>query len=349
MKLPTAKYLVGVDSQVEAIESLLDMESNGVVMVGIHGLGGVGKTTISMAVHNKVFHRFERSCFLENVREKSETDAGIIQLQQTLLSKVLQRRIVVNSVCEGITMIEERLCNKKVLLILDDVDQSKEIENLLGYRNWFALGSRVIVTTRDKHVLANLGRDAQIKIYEVPKLDPCEARVLFNMHAFGKNEPKQEYSNLAEHIISSADGLPLALKIMGSDLYNKSIDEWACASKKYKKIPHEKILAKLKISYYGLEEEEKYIFLDIACFFKGFYKDEVVNILDACELFPNLGIGKLIDKCLITIDERGILCMHDLLQQMGREIVQRESKEFENRSRIWRYEEAYELLTENMV
>ena len=349
MKLPIAKYLVGVNSRAEAIELLLDMKSNGVFMVGIHGLGGVGKTTISIAVYNKIVDRFERSCFLENVREKSKTDAGIIQLQETLLSKILRSIVKVNSVREGITMIEERLRNKKVLLILDDVDQSKEIENLLGYCNWFALGSRVIVTTRDKQVLANLGRDARIKIYEVPKLDPSEACVLFNMYAFGKNEPKQEYSNLAEHIITSADGLPLALEIMGSDLYNKSIDDWACASKKYKKIPHEKILDKLMISYSGLGEEEKDIFLDIACFFKGFYKDEVVNILDACELFPNLGIRKLIDKCLITIDEEGILCMHDLLQQMGREIVQRESKEFENRSRIWRYEDAYKLLTENMV
>ena len=96
-------------------------------------------------------------------------------------------------------------------------------------------------------------------------------------------------------------------------------------------------------------ESERDIFLDIACFFKGFKMEEVVNILDACKLFPNLGIEKLIDKCLITVDIRGILCMHDLLQQMGKEIAQQESKELENRSRIWCHEDAYKLLTENMV
>ena len=110
-----------------------------------------------------------------------------------------------------------------------------------------------------------------------------------------------------------------------------------------------KILDKLKISYYGLGEVEKDIFLDIACFFKGFNKEKVVNVLNACKLYPNLGIKKLIDKCLITVDVYGILCMHDLLQQMGREIVQQESKELENRSRIWCHEDAYKLLIENMV
>ena len=319
-------------------------------MVGIHGLGGVGKTTIAIAVYNRCVERFEGSCFLESVREKSNTNVGIIQLQETLLSKILpSRNDKVDSVLEGITTIKERLCRKKVLLILDDVDQSKEIENLLGDCDWFDSGSRVIITTRDKKVLDNLGKDHQISIYKVEELNSSEARDLFNMHAFRKNEPEQEYSNLAKQIISYANGLPLALKIMGSDLYGKSIDQWSCAFEMYKKIPHGEIINKLKISYDGLGKSERDIFLDIACFFKGFKMDEVVNILDACKLFPNLGIGKLIDKCLITVDIWGILCMHDLLQQMGREIVQQESKELENRSRIWCHEDAYKLLTENMV
>ena len=94
---------------------------------------------------------------------------------------------------------------------------------------------------------------------------------------------------------------------------------------------------------------EKNIFLDIACFFNGYNKDDVVNILDSCNLYSDYGIGKLIDKCLIILGSYGHLSMHDLLQQMGKEIVHQESKELEQRSRIWRYKDAHKLLTGNMV
>ena len=97
------------------------------------------------------------------------------------------------------------------------------------------------------------------------------------------------------------------------------------------------------------KKEKGIFFLILHVFFKGFKIDKVVNILDACNLYPSWGISKLIDKCLITIDISGILWMHDLLQQMGREIVEQESEELENRSRICCYEDAYELLTKNMV
>ena len=89
-QLFVAKYPVGKDSQVEEIELLLDTNSNGVRMLWIHGLGGVGKTTIAKAVYYRIFDHFDWSCFLENVREKSWTTNGIIQLKETLLSKILQ-------------------------------------------------------------------------------------------------------------------------------------------------------------------------------------------------------------------------------------------------------------------
>ena len=340
-----AKHPVGIDIRAEAIKLLLDMESNDVCMVGICGFGGIGKTTISKAVYNRIAHRFEGSCFLENVREMSKIIGGTTQLQEKLLSKILRDRdLKVHNVFEGINFIKKRLHSKKFLLILDDVEDSKEVENLLGECNWFASGSRVIITTRDKHVLTTLaGRDP--RIYEVTKLNESEARELFNLHAFHTSKYGEDYLELAKQIICYADGLPLALEIIGSDLCGKNIQEWKSALEKYKNIPHKDIQKILKISYDGLEKHEKEIFLDISCFFKGYNKDDVVNTLDSCNLYSVHGIGKLIDKCLITLKYPDHLSMHDLLQQMGREIVQQESKEL----RIWRYEDAHKLLIGNMV
>ena len=108
----------------------------------------------------------------------------------------------------------------------------------------------------------------------------------------------------------------------------------------------------LKISYEGLDDIEKHIFLDIACFFKGYCMDydKIVDILEACGLYPVTGFKKLIDKCLLTNNKFKQLSMHDLLQQMGREIVRQESPENPGeRSRLWYYEDALEVLTEDMV
>ena len=47
---------IGVGSLANAIESFLDIESNDIRMVGIHGLGGIGMTTVRLEKIRKVFH-----------------------------------------------------------------------------------------------------------------------------------------------------------------------------------------------------------------------------------------------------------------------------------------------------
>jgi hypothetical protein len=151
-------------------------------------------------------------------------------------------------------------------------------------------------------------------------------------------------------VIHYAKGLPLALKIMGADLYGRTKLEWQCALDKYGKIPNRKIHDILKISYEGLEETEQDIFLDIACFFKGHRMDCVMQILEACDFYPKCGIPRLIEKCLVTLDQYNNLYMHDLVQQMGREIVRQESPQnLGERSRLWYYKDVLEVLTENKV
>ena len=162
-KLFVAKYPIGVDSRAEVVENLLDINSNDVHVVGIHGLGGIGKTTIAKVVYNRAANQFEGSSFLMNVRENSRTDCSIIELQEQLLSGILRsKEFKVHCTSRGINVIKERLSCKKILLILNDVDKLGQIENFLGECDWLANGSRVIITTRDKHVLTTLQNEPLI-------------------------------------------------------------------------------------------------------------------------------------------------------------------------------------------
>ena len=130
--LDVAKYPVGINSRAKVVESLLDIGLDDFCVVGIHGLPGVGKTTIAKAVYNKISKHFDGSSFLMNVRENLGTDAGIITLQEQLLYDILgDENWKVGNKFKGISLIRERLCYKKVFLILDDVDDLTPIENFL--------------------------------------------------------------------------------------------------------------------------------------------------------------------------------------------------------------------------
>ena len=106
----------------------------------------------------------------------------------------------------------------------------------------------------------------------------------------------------------------------------------------------------LKISYDRLTNTQKELFLDIACFFKGENKDCIRDILKSFGYYPEYNIGVLIDKSLITIELDETIWMHDLLQEMGQEIVSQESpKELGGCRRLSLYEDVLFVLKNNIV
>ncbi|XP_042963748.1 disease resistance protein RPV1-like isoform X2 [Carya illinoinensis] len=344
--LSVAKYPVGIECRKRDIYQHLNIERNDIIcIVGIFGTGGIGKTTISKDIYNQIYSQFEGSCFLKNVRETSKQAGGLIQLQNTLLFDILGTSLDVRDTDKGINVIKHRLCSKRVLLILDDVDELVQIEKLVGDRDWFGLGSRIIITTRDQRLLDNAKVDSK---HEVMILDDSEALQLFSLHAVGKDEPSDEYVDLAKQVIQYAKGLPLALVVLGSDLKGKSTHQWKSALDKYKNIPNRDIQKVPLVSYEGLDNNEKEMFLDIACFFKGEPLANIMKIFDSCGFFPDDGMDRLRDKCLITIEGRYVR-MHDLLQDMGREIVRLESpNEPGQRSRLFFHEDVRHVLEEGM-
>ena len=157
--------------------------------------------------------------------------------------------------------------------------------------------------------------------------------------------------SFSKNVVEYSGGLPLALEVLGSHLFDREIAEWKCVLEKLKKIPNDQVQKKLKISYDGLNDDtEKEIFLDIACFFIGMDRNNVIHILNDCELYPESGMSVLVERGLVTVDEKNRLRMHDLLRDMGREIIRETSpKDPEERSRLWFNKDVLEVLSEQTV
>ncbi|PWA35703.1 toll/interleukin-1 receptor (TIR) domain-containing protein [Artemisia annua] len=327
---------VGMRDRVEQLISRLEIWTGGVRMVGIWGIGGGGKTTLATSVYMEIKDRFQGHCIVDNIREES-SKSGLKKLQEYILEDVLKKEVRVQSVEQGKHMIQSRLCHSNVLILLDDVDDCKQLEALAGSHKWFGDGSRIIITTRDEHVLRTRKVD---HISPVTLLSQDEGIRLFKKHAYNEEEPLKDYGILSLRVVSYADGLPLALKVLGSFLYDKDEKEWMSTLDRLKEIPESEIVEKLKISYDGLKTVEKELFLDIACFFRGGSKDSAIEILDAFGFHPDIGIKVLIQKALITIDPRGNFDMHDLIQEMGHYIVRGEHPNNpEKHSRVWESKE----------
>ncbi|CAI0418309.1 unnamed protein product [Linum tenue] len=339
---------VGMDDHVEAVMEKLSLDSPGTIMVGLHGFGGIGKTTIARVVYHKLATRFERRCFLEDVRTTQEGKDGIISLQRKLISNIMITRDsdpgYVDDVHRGRKLIQDRVSQFKVLIILDDVDERFDFKEVLGDPRKFVSGSRFIVTSRNTKILRSLNEN-QCRLYEVRPMNRKLSLQLFCRSAFQGNAPLPGYETLSQEIVQRTEGVPLVLKVVGSSLLREEKSFWEDTLLRLGKIPHKEIIERLKISYESLDYEAKQVFLDIACFYIGRRKDFPSYMWSDLGFHPVTAITILTQRSLLKIGDDGDLQMHDQLRDMGRAIVREENIEQPwMRSRVWDKKEATELL-----
>ncbi|KAH9726997.1 ADP-ribosyl cyclase/cyclic ADP-ribose hydrolase [Citrus sinensis] len=267
----SSKGLVGLNSRIECIKSLLCVGFPDVRIVGIWGMGGIGER-IEMGGPNIPAYTLER-------------------LRRT-----------------------------KVFIVLDDVSEFEQLKYFVGWLHGFCPGSRIVVTTRDKQVLRKHGVNDE-HVYEVERLSEDEGLALFYKYAFRQSHCPENHTALSKKAVRYAEGNPLALEVLGSSLHQKSKQDWENVLDNLKQISGvSRIYNVLRISYEELSFEEKSIFLDIACFFKGECKDRVLTLLHDRQYNVTHVLSILIDKSLIT-EHNNRLHMHELLQEMGQEIV----------------------------
>ncbi|KAI3745638.1 hypothetical protein L6452_08040 [Arctium lappa] len=342
--LHVGENVVGVDARIEKTDLLQSVCSNKVHMIGICGIGGIGKTTFAKAIYNLMYIHFEECSFLDDVQGATKRH-GLTHVVMQLINDIMKTTDVrISNIGQAIMVMKQRMAARRILLVVDDVDHRDQLEALAGSRDWFSPGSLIIFTSKDKQLL----RSHKVEeIYDMEFLNDVESLELFGLHAFHKELPTKDFAEVALQVVQYVKGHPLALKVLGSFLYGKTVREWKSELDGLHVYPNEEIHRVLRLSFDALSPEQKNIFLDIACSFIGENKDFTTSILDSCNYFADTNIRVIVDKSLITISRSESLKMHDLIQRMAREIIHEESNMPGNRSRLWISSEVCDVLNEN--
>ena len=195
-----------------------------------------------------------------------------------------------------------------------------------------------LLTSQDQHLLKVVFGECKFYLHEVTPLKCGDSQKLFNLHAFGNEEAPQKFKRVASDVSKACGGLPLALKVVGSSLFDKRDDE-DLENIRTEAVDALKgdcdVTSALKWSYDCLLESTKLMFVDIACVSHGLMKEEVLEVWKSCKKYssccgcerPYTSLRQLIDRSLVVFkfhlgEER--LAMHDLLQDMGRSIELRD-------------------------
>ncbi|GLJ34281.1 hypothetical protein SUGI_0688950 [Cryptomeria japonica] len=322
----TDSGFVGLNEAIDNFNSFLSKcskpDASVVKIVGIVGTAGSGKTTLAEHFYYRQRYWFDRSSLLFGVSKASERN-GLQSLQRQLLNDLTNDSSVkINNVSLGKEILTDRINrlsrkrSLRFLIVIDGVDHREQLDALLLKDCVLGSESCVIVTSRDKAILNLSGISLQ---YEMKPLSPDDAKKLFRTHAFPKSEFVFGYEDLVEVALKKCGGLPLFLKAMGEHLRlygNNNREYWENHLETISQI------SDIVHAYYGgLEEEEKQIFLDIACFFVGVERNRAIRILAGSGWRFVRALQKLEYLSLVETDEKNRLKMHECLCSLGKHIA----------------------------
>ncbi|XP_034675883.1 probable disease resistance protein At4g33300 [Vitis riparia] len=318
-------------------EMLIDRDD--LRVVGIHGIGGSGKTTVAKEI-----------CRDGEVR--SYFDDRILFLTVSQSPNVEQLRSHISEYSEGKDMTNshgpirrwksqfERRIRVRTLVVLDDIWSLSVLEQLISR----IPGCKTLVVSRFKFpTVLNL-------TYELELLREDEAISLFCHVAFGqKSIPLSANENLVKQVVRECKGLPLALKVIGASLRDRPQMFWASAASRLSQAEpicesHEtKLLERMAVGIADLPKMVRECFLDLGAFpeDKKIPLDVLINIwVEIHDLFQDDAFAvlyELAEKNLLSLvnDARAgdiyssyfeiSASQHDVLRDLALYMSKRES------------------------
>ncbi|PWA64529.1 Disease resistance protein [Artemisia annua] len=308
----------------------------------IWGMGGIGKTTLAQYVYNH-----------ETVKTSFELMFWVH------VSHSFDIRRIIKSICGSevedadlntmLVCLTNKLREKKFFLVMDDVwienKQMKEWDELCKALNCGAKGSTVMVTARKEDTAQLMAKIPELQ-HNVAHLSKEESWSLFKMLAFpveGEGGNVKELELVGRKIVEKCNGLPLAVKTLGSLMSTKKkVNEWQLVNDKFmSEMQEHGILTALRLSYDDLPPYMKICFAYCCVFSKGeeMSKDLMIELWMANEFIPSKGdvsmlyeLGEEIFTCLVrrsffqdVVEEnihKGETCkMHDLMHDLAHYVM----------------------------
>ncbi|PPR83924.1 hypothetical protein GOBAR_AA36796 [Gossypium barbadense] len=216
------EYIGRANEKQETLELLKSNNSDGVCVLSILGMGGMGKTTLAQLVYNdpSIKESFDHKSW---VCVSDDFDA--VNITKTILRSLDADSRDENDLNLLQVKLKEKLSGKRLLLVLDDIwNESYSDWNIL--RAPFGAGTKIIVTTRLQKVSSNVD---SVKAFYLDKLSHHDCLSIFAQHALkARNfDGHLQFKEIGENIVRRCNGLPLAAKAIGSLLRTvKNHSEW---------------------------------------------------------------------------------------------------------------------------
>ncbi|XP_015893586.3 putative disease resistance RPP13-like protein 1 [Ziziphus jujuba] len=332
----------GRDHEKESILKLLLSDSHTVLpVIPIHGMGGIGKTTLAHMIYEnaQVNKHFDLKVWVSIADE-----FDLLRLAKLIFEAVTSIPCDVEDANFLQFKLKESLVGKKLLFVQDDV-WDKNYVHWDFFKSCFesgARGSKIIFTTRNEVIATMIGN---VPSFDLKPLSAEDGLQLFVKHAFDKVEsvPSLDLNVLAPKFVEKCNGLPLAVKVLAGFLRRHSKREtwenalndniWESSNQENSSLPA------LWLSYHYLPPYLKPCFAYCSVFPKGYEVDKKQLIFmwmaqdllqrqmgNSIEGVGEIYLNQLLSRSLLQHSRAGQskITLHDFVHDLAKSI----SREF---------------------